>query len=337
MFEKLKNVNKKILVSAIVASIIVIVVASIFIYAMPEEKISIGHIHRTADYRFGDVDFQTRMYNHARADARFAEGSLYASGSGDLREYLKLAIAGNKISRGVLFSYNHLEVTQLLEQARPLIAEFPNRYPLRPELAELADPTGEIHTVWSDAYVIVYNPKLINRADVPKTLADLANFDQPIGVPTEGCQGTWGTVAFYHHLGSDNFTRLMNNAQVRGSQRDVTTAVYEGNVTVAISSLLDTHVRDGKVGVIWPEEGAIAKPGFLVIPNNPTELQLNFADFLMSPESAALFATEFNMVSALPNGPAPQIVKDNNFNFVFIPWSDMADTAVAERVAAIIG
>gem|GEM_PF-6653348 len=332
MFEKLKEIDKKILLIGllVVASISV---ASIFIVTgLVEEEIIIGHVHRTDGGGFREI-----LYNHIRADARFAEGSLYASGSDGLREYLRLAIAGNKISRGVLFSYNHREVTQLLEQARPLIAEFPNRYPLRTELAEFADPTGEIHTVWTNAYVIIYNPELIDKAAVPKTLVDLANFNQPISFPTTGCIGTWGTVAFYQHLGENDFTRLIGNAQVTGSQGDVTTAVYDGTVAVGISSLGDTKVRDGKVGVIWPEEGAIAKPGILVIPNNPTELQLEFADFLMSPESATLFATKFNVASALPDGPAPQIVKDNNFNFVFIPWEIMANTTVAERVDAIVG
>lgn len=327
MLNNLKKLDKILIVG-------LIIIAGILVTGCVEEQeeIAIGHMHQTSGGGFRDA-----QYAFVRAAPRFAEGALYSTGSGDLREYLRLAIAEGKIGRGVVISYNHREVTQLLEQARPLIAEFPGRYQLRTELATFADPAGEIHTVWTDAYVIIYNSNLIAREDVPTTLEALANFDQPIGMPTTGCQGSWGTVAFYHHLGENTFRTLIENAEITGSQGDVTTAVKEGRVAVGISSLLDTRVRDGEIGVIWPEEGAIAKPGIFVIPNNPTDVQLEFADFLMSPEFATKVATTFNMASALPGGPVPQIVADNNFDFTFIPWADMADTAVAERVDAIVG
>jgi hypothetical protein len=257
-------------------------------------------------------------------------------GSGALRDYMRIALARGSIERGTLFSYNHREVHRQFEAARPLIAEFPGRYPVRRELAPLADPRGELHVVWVDAYVIIYNPGLIARADVPSTMEALAHFDQPIGVPTTGCIGTWGTMALLYHLGEENFARLMANAKVRGSMTDVTVAVRDRTVPVGISTLLDVRVRDGEVGVIWPEEGAIAKPALVVIPNNPTQHNLRLADIIMSPEGARLFATQFNMASALPGGPVPAIVKENNFRFVFIPAQTIIDLELEAKVDRII-
>jgi hypothetical protein len=289
-----------------------------------------GHVHMTDGGGYRDI-----MASFVRE--QFDEPvTFYATGSGDLRDYMRAALARGRIERGTLFSYNHREVHRQFEAARPLIAEFPARYPVREEFAELADPLGDLHVVWVDAYVIIYNPALIERADVPSTMEALALFDQPIAVPTTGCLGTWGTMALFYHLGEENFRTLMGNAKVIGSLGDVTKAVMDGTVAVGISSLMDVRVRDGKVGVLWPKEGAIAKPAFVVIPNNPTEHHLRLADIIMSPEAAELHATQFNMASALPGGPVPAIVKENNFHFVFIPAQAIICLELEAKVDQII-
>ncbi|MCL0083977.1 ABC transporter substrate-binding protein [Dehalococcoidia bacterium] len=290
-----------------------------------------GHIHMTKGGGFRDT-------MAAFIERQFDEPvELYATGSGDLRAYMTVALDRGSIERGTLFSYNHREVHRQFEAARPFVAEFPDRYPVREEFAALADPLGELHLVWVDAYVIIYNPDLISREDVPSTLADLANWGQPISVPTTGCLGTWGTMAFFHHLGEAGFRSLMANAEVTGSLGDITEAVKDGTVAVGISSLLDVRVRDGEVGVIWPEEGAIAKPALLIIPDDPADYHLRLADIIMSQEAAELFAQEFNMASALPGGPVPAIVEENNFHFVFIPAEAIICLELEATVDQIVG
>jgi hypothetical protein len=296
----------------------------------PAPPPAVGHIHKTDGGGYRDI-----MVSFVRE--QFDEPVTFeATGSGGLIDYMKVALARGRIERGTLFTYNHGTVHIQLEAARGLIAELPARYPIRQEFAPLADPRGELHVVFVDAYVIIYNPALIARADVPSTMEALALFDQPIAVVTTGCLGTWGKMALYHHLGEENFRRLMGNAKVTGSLGDVTKAVMDGVVAVGASSLMDVRVRDGKVGVLWPEEGAIAKPALVVIPNNPTEYHLRLADIIMSPEAAQLYATQFNMASALPGGPAPAIVKENNFHFVFIPTEAIISPERKARVEAII-
>jgi len=291
----------------------------------------VGHVHMTAggDFRAIMADFVEGQFDECV--------KLYATGSRDLRDYMTLALLLGRIEKGTIFSYNHREVHRQFEAARPLVAEFPDRFPVREEFAALADPLGELHLVWVDAYVIIYNPDLISREDVPSTLADLANWDQPISVPTTGCLGTWGTMAFFYHLGEAGFRSLMANAEVTGSLGAVTEAVRDGTVAVGISSLLDVRVRDGKVGIIWPEEGAIAKPALLIIPDDPADYHLRLADIIMSQEAAELFAQEFNMASALPGGPVPAIVEENNFNFVFIPAEAIICLELEATVNQIVG
>ncbi len=289
-----------------------------------------GHVHMASGGGFRDSmdTFVREQFD--------VEVSLYATDSKDLRRYMATALDRGVIERGTMFSYNHREVHQQFEAARPFIAEFPERFPVREEFADLADPLGELHLVWVNAYVIIYNYDLIACEEVPSSMEALANFDQPIGVPTTGCLGTWGTMSFFYQLGEENFQRLMANAEVRGSMRYVTRAVRKGEVAVGISTLQDVLVRDGKVGVIWPEDGAIAKPGLLIIPDNPTDYHLQMADIIMSPEAAELFAREFNMASALPGGPVPEIVDENNFDFVFIPTEAIICPELEKKVDQIV-
>ena len=290
-----------------------------------------GHIHMTGAGGFRDTI------------TTFIEGQfdepieLYATGSRDLRDYMMAALNRGRITRGTLFSHNHREVHQQFEAARPFIAEFPGRYPPREEFAVLADPLGELHLVWVDAFVIIYNPDLIERANVPSSWEALSRFDQPVSIVTGGCLGAWGMMAFYHHLGEENFKRLIANARMKDCRRGVTAAIKDGTVTVGISSLLDIKVRDGEVGVIWPEDGAIARPAFLIIPDEPTEYHLRLADIIMSPEAADLYAREFNMASALPGGPVPAIVEENDFHFVFIPTEAIICLELEAKVDQIVG
>lgn len=333
MVEKLSR-GRKIITAVIALAVVVIGAALVFIVMLPEQEPQVpvvGHIHMTGAGGFRDTmsDFIAGQFE--------VPVEFEATGSRYLRDYLTIALARGSIERGTLFSYNHRQVHRQFEAARPFIAEFPDLFPVRAELAELADPRGELHLVWVDAYVIIYNPDLIAREEVPSTLVELAEFDQPISVVTTGCLGTWGTMAFYHHLGEEAFRRLIGNAEVTGSLGDVTKAVREGTVAVGISSLLNVMVRDGDVGVIWPRDGAIAKPAYLVIPDNPTDYHLRLAQIIMSPVAAELFAREFNMASALPDGPVPAIVEENNFNFVFIPTQAIICEETAARVDQIVG
>lgn len=296
----------------------------------PPGHYAAGHLHMTS------------VGGHREALKEFVEQRLEApfkiehTGSGDLRRYLREAIRDREIERGVLMSYTHLEVHQLFEKARPLIAELPERYPVRPELAPLSDPKGEIHVMFADSFVIVYNRDKIATADVPQSWRKLAAFDQPIGVPTTGCDGTWGTMALFYQLGEDCFTKLIANAEVRGSSSAVVTAVMEGRVAVGVATLLSYNLRDAKVGVVWPEEGAIARPGMVVLPNDPAEGLFRLADLLMDERTACFIYREFNLTSARVGGPAPSIVWQNDFHFSFIPTEAIVAPERVERVGRII-
>ncbi|NKQ38830.1 MAG: ABC transporter substrate-binding protein [Methanosarcinales archaeon] len=281
--------------------------------AEEETAIEAGHIHitRRGDSRAEMLSFIEEASNN--------ELSVRGSCAGELRTYLELAINRGSIERGTLFTHGHIDVHRLFEDARPFVEALPERYIVREEFSELADPTGKLHLVWVDAFVIIYNPEQINRENVPNTWSYLAEFEQGIALPTKGCIGSWGTIALYYHLGEEKFTTLIDNTQVDSKIRPTVSAVVNGIVPIGVAHLLDPRVKNGEVGVIWPKDGAIARPAFMIIPKNPTEYHLRLADILMSQDAAKLYANEFNVASSLPNGPAPDIIIKNDFNFIYIP------------------
>lgn len=297
--------------------LILIIILSITLTAgcIAEEETAIeaGHIHitRRGDSRAEMLSFIEEASNN--------ELSVRGSCAGELRTYLELAIDRGNIERGILFTHGHLDVHRLFKDAKPFVEGLPERYLVREEFSELKCPYNKLHLVWVDAFVIIYNSEQISRENVPNTWSCLSEFEQGIALPTKGCIGSWGTVALRYHLGEEKFTTLINNTQVDGKIRPIVSAVVDGIVPIGVAHLLDPRVKNGEVGVIWPKDGAIARPAFMIIPKNPTEYHLRLADILMSQDAAKLYANEFNVASSLPNGPVPYIVTENNFNFIFIP------------------
>ena len=311
----LKKMSKAQKIIGVIILVGLISVATIVF--LVDDRIRVGHMHVT--HRGGIREQMIELVVTEFSD----DFTVHDTGSRDLVKYLKGAIKREEIDRGVIFTSNHLKVRQKLEEARPLIAELPNRYDVREEFLTLVDPLGELHLVWVDAYVIIYNPSLIDIKDVPTTWEELANFEQPISWPTKGCIGTWGTKAFFSYLGEENFTKLSNNAKIAGKPNKASQAVIDGDVAVGIGTLINTDLRDEKVSIIWPEDGAIAKPSFLVIANNAKEHHKKMADTLMSVEAAKMYASDFNLAPALAGSAVPMLITENNFNFVFIPSVDI--------------
>ncbi len=325
MFKKLSK-KQKIAMSLVLVALIGL---GTFVF-ITTRGIRVGHVHVTPRGGFRDqmVDLVTGEF-----DTRVR---LFDSGGRDLIDYLELSLSREEITRGTIFTANHLKVHQQLEEARTLIAEFPNRYDVREEFAELVDPLGELHLVWVDAYVIIYNPSLIDSKDVPATWEELANFDQPISLSFRGGTDTWGAKAFFTYLGEENFAKLINNANVDRRAHEAVKAVLNGEVAVGIARFINLNARNNKVSIIWPEDGAIAKPAFLVISNNAEAHHKKMADILMSEKASKMYATDFNVVPALAGAAVPQLVIDNNFNFIFIPTKDIICRKNDEILSRII-
>ena len=313
--------------------IILITISIIFTAGCIAEEAAIdagyAHITRRGDARAEMVYFIESASN--------GELSVQADeGLRGIQKYLDLSIASNQIQGGVLFTQGHSEVYQSFKELKPYTKAFPERFPVRNEFLELVCPDNKIQLVWVDAIVIIYNPDLINREDVPKTWAEFSEFEQGVVFPTRGSMSTWSVVGLYYHLGEEKFTTLLNNTVLRYRLPPAMATIERGGASVGLSHILDPYVQEGKVGVIWPEDGAIARPAFMVVPKNPTEYQLRLADLLMSQEAAEFYANEFNVASILPNGPVPTIVKENNFNFIFIPHNEIICDENIQQVNRIL-
>lgn len=271
------------------------------------------------------------------------------------------------------------DIYAALEASRPLLEPMSGRYTLRPEFAELIDKKGHFQTAYVDTVVIIYNPNLINRANVPKSWAELADFAMPrecgccpppetvIAVPAWGCFAIRTLTYLYNIVGEEKFKKIIANGKVpplvlsRNDRRDKcdnplsagcavkavlgTTAdeircgiVYE-SVVVGIGSLQRAELRqgleDGTLGVIWPEEGAMAFPYLMAVRKNPNEADLALLDFLVKGSMQEII---FNAgwSSTLTGGPVHPIIKENNFDYYFMPLAKLRDQATHRRIIEIV-
>ena len=95
-----------------------------------------------------------------------------------------------------------------------MLEALPGRYALRPEFAELVDPEGHWHTPYTDTAIIIYNPELIKKEDVPTSWAGLADFDQQVAVPARGCSAMRTLSYLYHIVGEDKFGQIVTNGKI---------------------------------------------------------------------------------------------------------------------------
>jgi ABC-type Fe3+ transport system substrate-binding protein/predicted small lipoprotein YifL len=252
------------------------------------------------------------------------------------------------------------------EASRPLLEPMPGHFTVRPELAALVDTQGHFQVPYFDTMVIIYNPALIERKNVPKSWAELADFDGTIAVPAWGCFGMRTLTYLYNIVGEEKFEHLIASGKVpplvlsRDDPREKPakplaagcavkavlgeeTELREGlgvDVPVGIGSLQRAELRqgleDGTLGVVWPEEGAMAFPYLVAVQKNPTAADLALLDFWAQDETMRGIVFEGGFNSALVDGPVHPIIEENNFHYKFMPLEDLMDKATHQKIIEIV-
>lgn len=254
------------------------------------------------------------------------------------------------------------------EASRPLLEPMPNHITVRPEFSALVDPEGLWQVPFVDTMLIIYNPALIDRQDVPTSWAGLANFDRQIAIPAWGCFAMRTLAYLYAIVGAETFEQIIINGRVpalvlrRDDPRDRpdnplaagcvvravldtgTRAIRRGfagrDIAVGIGSLQRAELRqgleDGTLGAIWPEEGAMAFPYLMAVRKNPNEADLALFDFLTKGETMQRVIFNGGWSSTLVDGPVHPIVEENNFNYYFVSLEALMDTDKHQRIIEIV-
>ncbi|MCD5415454.1 MAG: ABC transporter substrate-binding protein [Clostridiales bacterium] len=252
--------------------------------------------------------------------------------------------------------------------SRPLLKSMPNHITLRPEFEVLVDPEALWQVPFVDTMLIIYNPTLIDRKDVPTSWAGLADFDKQIAIPAWGCFAMRTLTYLYEIVGEDKFTQIMENGGVpalklcRDDSRDEldnplaagcavkavlstgTDEIRRGfagkDIAVGIGSLQREELRlgleDGTLGAIWPEEGAMAFPYLMAVRKNPNAADLALFDFLTKGETMQKIVFEGGWSSTLVDGPVHPIVEENKFNYYFVSLEELRNETTHRRIEEIV-
>ncbi|MCL0036778.1 ABC transporter substrate-binding protein [Thermodesulfovibrionales bacterium] len=252
--------------------------------------------------------------------------------------------------------------------SRPLLEPMPDHITVRPEFSALVDPEGLWQVPFVDTMLIIYNPALIDRQDVPTSWAGLANFDRQIAIPAWGCFAMRTLTYLYEIVGEETFEQIIKNGKVpalvlcRDDARDRldrplaagctvravlctgTDEIRRGfagkDIAVGIGSLQRAELRqgleDGTLGAIWPEEGAMAFPYLMAVRKNPNEADLALLDFLTKGETMQEIIFKGGFSSTLVDGPVHPIVEENNFNYYFVSLEDLRNTDTHRRIVEIV-
>jgi iron(III) transport system substrate-binding protein len=181
----------------------------------------------------------------------------------------------------------------------PAAASFPPMY---------RSPTGTWHGFAARARILIVNEKLVDAADRPKSIYDLADarWKGKIGMarPIAGTTATH-VACLFAALGDDKtkeFLRRLkaNEVQILGGNKQVAQAAASGQIAFGLTDTDDAIVeieRAGRVTIVYPDRGddqlgTLYIPNTLaIIPRCPHPERANrLIDFLLSPAVEEMLA-----------------------------------------------
>ncbi len=288
------------------------------------------------------------------------EITIYMKKSRGFSKDLLSGVENNKFPHSVLMSYGRTgelppgtDIFKHLNNARGQLESKPGHIELRPEFTKLNDSKGHLQYPFVETMVIFYNPKLIDNKDVPKSWAALGSFSEQIALPGRGCYAVRTLSSLYHTVGRDDFEKIIIKAnmpkidnfdknapnkplKVEGTAK----AIAEGKFKVGVGTLTGNKtlqaIKDGKLGVIWPEEGAFAFPYTVAVRSNPSRSEMELFNYITKDTDLQKELVRIGLSSTLVGGKVNPVVKENNFKFNFISIETLMNTDVHEYIIDLV-
>lgn len=249
------------------------------------------------------------------------------------------------------------DVFKHLNNARGIFEPLPTQLEMAPQFAALADKgNGELLAPYVEMMVISYNPKLIDTADVPKSWAELAEFEGSLAIPGRGCFTMRTLTSLYDVVGEEKFERIIQNAKMpvmqtmkddprKGDERPfgsgvVAAQLLNGSHQVSIGSVVGATVQgaiaDGNLAVIWPAEGAIAFPYLFAASASPSDADMALLDFITTDEGIQEMFVNYGISSTLVGGKVLPLVSENNYNIRFVDIETKMNTDLHQKIIDIV-
>lgn len=173
------------------------------------------------------------------------------------------------------------------------------------------------HAVTARARVIMYNKKLVQASELPKSLADLADprWKGQIGMATGANESVIANVTALRLIDGEQaaekfLTNLKNNGlKIYKGHSDVRQAVGKGEIKLGWVNHYYYHLQlaekeNNEVGVIYPEKTTVNISGVAIVKGAKNlENARKFADFLLTPETQKLFAEVNYEMPVVPGVP----------------------------------
>lgn len=284
--------------------------------------------------------------------------------SGGFSKLVKKSIKDGKLGVNVLMTYGRTgetppgrDIFKHLNNAKSLFKSLPNQLAMAPKFSALADKgDGQFLVPYMGVMAIAYNPKLIDKADVPKSWAELADFKGTLAVPGRGCFAMRTLASLYDIVGAEKFENIIKTAKMpametmkgdsrKGKKRPlsgcgVAEEVMNGSHQVSIGPIVGPtilgSIKDESLAVIWPKEGAVAFPYVLATNKNASKADIALVDFIAKDEAIQEMFVNYGISSTLAGGKVVQLIKDNGFKFRFVPMKNKMDPTVHKDIIAIV-
>lgn len=288
--------------------------------------------------------------------------------SGNLGSALSKGVKEGKLPANVIFTYGRTgeippgrDIFMYLHNAQKkgMLGSLKDRYTYKPQFKSMIEDIskgGYFEVPFVGATVIFYNKELIKEKDVPKSWKELVEFDGNVAVPGSGCYGMRTLAALYNTVGEKDFEKLIKKANMpaletmkkdprKSAQKpfsglNAPSAVIKGEFKVGMGALFSRNtlnaIKRGDIGVIWPKEGAIAMPHILAVRANPNEADLALADFIAKGMEVRRVLLAQGVSSTLRGGQVHPLVKENNFNFKFVPIKKMMCQKTHKNIIEIV-
>lgn len=200
-------------------------------------------------------------------------------------------------------------------------------FPIRNEILKtpIPHPSKKIHPFLVIPLVIVVNKNVIDEEYIPKSFEALCNpyYEDKVlfgGIDTSAGKSVLMTLWYIY--GEGMVHRFIKNSRVTNLPALAFSRVMRGDFPIAIvPSIFALRRGIGNIIGIWPEEGAISVPSYVVIKNSfPIEKIEFFRNLLFEEETQNLFSQDGCIVPVNPKSKLPAWAEENSCSLLYPQW-----------------
>ncbi len=206
----------------------------------------------------------------------------------------------------------------------------------------LKDPKGKYHIIGVVPAVMLVNKNVLGERPMPRTWEDILKpeFENSVAIPMQDLDLFNAIIVhIYKFFGMDGIKKLakafkknLHPAQMVKAKRKVS----ESEPAISITPYFFTQMIDenGPIEAVWPEDGAIISPIFMMAKKDDKNRVKNFVDFFMSKEVGEVFSANGKFPST---NPGVDNKLDEDKKFMWIGWDFIEKNNIGKLIRELEG